>query len=150
MPEYIEPFESPTSTPDLHQRYPYILTTGGRLPVYRHSENRQNPLLREIKPKANIIIHPETANKLGIEEDQKMIIETRTGMAIGYAQYSYGIHPDVLQATPGWWEEDNINKITNWGEYSQGMGTVPMRGILCNIRKPEKLDGTDERRPANG
>lgn len=135
LPVYTEPFESPVSTPELAREYPFILTTGGRVPVFRHSENRQNPLLREICPRAEFLINPDAAREYGIRDGDRVVIVTRVGSATGYASLTEGIGRDVIQATPGWWGSDNINHVIPWGKYSQGMGTVPMRGLLCRIEK---------------
>ncbi|MBP1742424.1 MAG: hypothetical protein H6Q48_4717, partial [Deltaproteobacteria bacterium] len=45
------------------------------------------------------------------------------------------IHPDVVQATPGWRGKANINRVIPWNQFAEGIGSVPMRGILCRIRK---------------
>ncbi len=135
LPTYTDPFESSSETPERTREYPYFLTTGGRVSVFRHSENRENPLLREICPKPSFLIHPTTAYEHGIYEGEAFIIETPTGSATGYAVFTKGIHTDVIQATPGWWGRENINRVIPWGKYAQGVGTVPMRGILCRIKK---------------
>ena len=63
-----------------------------------------------------------------------MIIETQTGSAVGYAKLTEGLQPDVNQASPGWWGEENINLVVPWGKYAEGIGTVCMRGILCRVK----------------
>jgi anaerobic selenocysteine-containing dehydrogenase len=151
IPTYTEPFESPVSTPQLAREYPLILTTGGRVPVFRHSENRQNPLLREICPRSEFRINPATASEYGIENGDRVVIETRVGATAGYALLTEGIDIGVVLATPGWAGDDNINLVIPWGKYAQGMGTVPMRGLLCRIRKATEQQHTagDERRESN-
>ena len=67
LPSYREPNESPVSTPELARQYPLIITTGGRVPVFRHSELRNIPLLREIVPDLKMMINPSTANEFGIK-----------------------------------------------------------------------------------
>ena len=135
LPAYTTPFESPADAPEPEAEYPYILTTGWRLPVYRHTENRENPLLREIAPRPGLLIHPDTASGLGISEGDPVIVETRVGNATLHAVFTLGIHPDVIQATPGWRGEANINRVTPWDKFAEGIGSVPMRGILCRLRK---------------
>lgn len=141
LPTYTEPFESPAA-PDRAKECPYILTTGWRLPVYRHTENRENPLLREIHPRPGILIHPETAARLKISEGDPVIIETGTGSATLFAVITLGIHPDVVQATPGWRGKANINRVIPWNRFAEGIGSVPMRGIPCRLKKGP-ADGSD-------
>ncbi|MBM4312787.1 MAG: molybdopterin oxidoreductase, partial [Deltaproteobacteria bacterium] len=140
LPAYRSPFESPASE-DQAKRYPFILTTGWRLPVYRHTENRQNPLLREIHPRPGVLIHPDTAARLDIGEGDPVTIETGTGSATLFAVITLGLHPDVVQATPGWEGRANINRVIPWNRFAEGIGSVPMRGIRCRLRKGAAEDG---------
>lgn len=135
LPAYTEPYADPAATPDRADGYPYILTTGWRLPVYRHTENRENPLLREVHPRPGVLIHPDTAARLDISEGDPVIIETATGSATLFAVLTLGIHPDVVQATPGWRGKANINRVTPWNRFAEGIGSVPMRGLLCRLKK---------------
>lgn len=144
LPAYTEPFESPPTDPDRAKEYPYILTTGWRLPVYRHTENRENPLLREIHPRPGVLIHPDTAARLEIKEGDPVSIETGTGSATLFAVITLGIHPDVVQATPGWGGKANINRVIPWNRFAEGIGSVPMRGVLCRLKKGVTDSGDPE------
>jgi anaerobic selenocysteine-containing dehydrogenase len=135
LPTYTAPFESSKDAQRLAAEYPYLLTTGWRLPVYRHTENRENPLLKEIHPRPGLLIHPDTAGRLGISEGDPVIVETRTGSATLHAVLTLGIHPDVVQATPGWRGKANINRVIPWDRFAEGIGSVPMRGVLCRVRR---------------
>ena len=135
LPVYTETFASPAGAAEPTAEYPLILTTGWRQPVYRHTENRENPLLREIAPRPGLLIHPDTATRLGIAEGDPVIVETETGSAELFAVFTLGIHPDVIQAMPGWRGKANINRVIPWDRFAEGIGSVPMRGILCRIRK---------------
>jgi anaerobic selenocysteine-containing dehydrogenase len=141
LPAYTAPFEIPADAPGSAAGYPCILTTGWRQPVYRHTENRENPLLREIAPRPGLLIHPDTADRLGISEGNPVLIQTGTGSATLFAVLTLGIHPDVVQATPGWRGKANINRVIPWDRFAEGIGSVPMRGILCRIRKGSAESG---------
>lgn len=134
LPGYRSSPESPAAKEQMKE-YPYILTTGWRLPVYRHTENRQNPLLREIHPRPGVLIHPDTAARLDIAEGDPVVIETGTGSATLFAVITLGLHPDVVQTTPGWEGRANINRVIPWNRFAEGIGSVPMRGIGCRLRK---------------
>jgi thiosulfate reductase/polysulfide reductase chain A len=69
LPYYEEPPESPVSTPELNEKYPLILTTGSRSQYFFHSEYRQIPSLRKRHPDPVVDIHPETAEKNHIQEN---------------------------------------------------------------------------------
>ncbi len=109
------PSQAPPTTAKPTAEYPLILTTGWRQPVYRHTENRENPLLREIAPRPGLLIHPDTASRLGIAEGDPVIVETGTGSATLFAVLTLGIHPDVVQAMPGWRGKANINRVIRLG-----------------------------------
>lgn len=134
LPKYTEPFQSPLRTPELAEEYPLIMTSGRR-PFFRHTENRQNPLLREHCPVAPVRIHPATAQKAGIAQGDPLIIETPTGSCKAVAELTEGLQPDVIQTMPGWSEEENINNLIPWNEFARGIGTVSMHSIMCRIKK---------------
>jgi anaerobic selenocysteine-containing dehydrogenase len=134
LPTHTEPFQSPARTPELMTEYPLIMTSGRR-PFFRHTENRQNPLLREQCPSAPVRIHSDTANKLGIKQGDAVIIETPTGTAKARAELTEGLDPDVIQTMPGWWGDENINNLIPWNDFAKGIGTVSMHSILCRIKK---------------
>ena len=135
MPIYTVSVESAAGAPKKAEAYPYLLTTGWRPSAFRHTENRENPILRELFPRPSVLIHPDTAGGLGIVEGDPVLIETETGNAILFAVLTLGIHPDVIQATPGWRGEANINRVIPWNQFADGIGSVPMRGVLCRIRR---------------
>ena len=145
LPPFTDPFAVSGDSPELAAAYPYILTTGWRLPVYRHTENRENPLLREIHPRPSVLIHPATAGKLGIAAGDPVRIETRIGHATLFAVFTLGIHPEVVQTTPGWSGEANINRVIPWDRFAEGVGSVPMRGIRCRIGKGSTAGGASEK-----
>ena len=70
LPYYEEPQQSPVSTPELMDEYPFVLTTGARTYAYFHSEGKQIPLLRELNPDPLLEIHPKDAAKLGIADGE--------------------------------------------------------------------------------
>ncbi len=146
LPKYTEPPESPLSRPDLLKRYPYILNAGLRTPTFFHSANRQIPWLREIRPHPIVEIHPETAQKEGIEEGMWVWIESTRGKVRLKAKLNEGIHPKVVVAEHGWWfpeikdpghgwEISNINILTDNSHESMDpvMGATNIRVLLCNI-----------------
>ena len=137
MPTYTEPSQSPLRTPDLAEGYPLIMTSGRR-PFFRHTENRQNPLLREQCPAAPVRIHPETARKAGIGQGDSLVIETPTGSCRAVAELTEGVQPDVIQAMPGWGGPENINNLISWNQFARGIGTVSMHSTLCRIRKEDR------------
>ena len=146
LPQYREAPESPVSTPELYKDYPYILITGRRLPGFFHTENRQVPWLRELHRDPVVEIHPETAEKEGIEEGDWVIIESPRGRVRQRAKMFAGMDPRIISAEHGWWfperkdpghgwDESNINILTDnaYESCDPAMGATHVRTLLCRI-----------------
>jgi thiosulfate reductase/polysulfide reductase chain A len=150
LPTYIEPPESPLSTPDLLKEYPYVLITGGRTIEYYHSSGRQIKALRNRMPDPEIELHPETGKKENLKEGDWVWVETpqikgeRVRLRV---KLSSGIDPRVVHAQHGWWFpenpapdhgcfESNIAVVLSDDPPRERIcGSVPTRGTLCKIYK---------------
>ncbi len=135
LPFYTESPESPLSRPELAEKYPLILTTGGRKPVYRHSEGRHIPWLRQMALVQDVAIHPETAVAFKIEEGDEIILESPRGQMKAIAVISLETRKEWIQASPGWEGEWNVNRLTTQEYCARLVGTYLLRGLLCTIRK---------------
>lgn len=148
LPYYVEPNESPYSTPELFREYPLILMTGIRSPFFFHSQYRQLPWLRELQPYPLVQIHPETAGRLGISDGDWVWIETPRGRIKQKAQLYSGIDPRVVAAQSGWWYperpdggiwESNVNVLTVSDQpCDPATGATTLRALLCRIYKVEE------------
>ncbi|NNG01070.1 MAG: molybdopterin-dependent oxidoreductase [Desulfobacteraceae bacterium] len=146
LPRFREPPESPYSTPELCEEFPYILITGRRQPGFFHTENRQVPWLRELHRDPVVEIHPDAAGKEGIEEGQWVYIESPRGRIRQRAKYFSGMDPRIVSAEHGWWfpeknipgrgwDESNINILTDnrYETCDPAMGATSVRTLLCRI-----------------
>ena len=124
LPQYREPPESPYSTPELYKDYPYILITGARSPGFFHTENRQVPWLRELHKDPVVEIHPETAEKEGINEGTGSSSNRPGERCRQRAKLFAGMDPRIVSAQHAWWfpekkdpghgwDESNINILTD-------------------------------------
>lgn len=135
LPHYVEPFESPVSTPDLAQTYPFILTTGGRSPVYRHTELRNIPWLREIDPHLQAEMNDQAGHRLGLKDGDRVVIESPRGHIRVWLRLHPGIDPRVIQVAHGWPAEENINLLTDNEHLAELVGSTSLRGLLCRVYK---------------
>jgi len=135
LPNYREPTESPVSTPEVAKKYPLIIATGGRVPVFRHSELRNIPVLREIVPELLVSINPKTANKLGIHDGDPVIVESPRGSVEAKAYFTQGIDPRVVQVPSHWSGMNNVNKIMDNKDCAPMIGSIQLRCQLCRVRK---------------
>ncbi|MFC2001061.1 molybdopterin-dependent oxidoreductase [Chloroflexota bacterium] len=137
LPSYREPTESPVSRPDLAREYPLIITTGGRVPVFRHSEFRNEPRLREIVPDLRMMINPKTASDLGIKDGDQVVVESPRGSMEVTAYLTYGIDPRVVQVPSHWWGKNNVNLVMDNENCAPIVGGTQLRCQLCRVKKVE-------------
>lgn len=102
LPVFKEPEESPVSRPDLAQRYPLVLITGSRVPMYTHSKLRELSWLRDLMPYPIANINPEDAEKRGINEGDLIVIENSHGRIKVHAHLTYIVPQGVVDVFHGW------------------------------------------------
>jgi anaerobic selenocysteine-containing dehydrogenase len=104
LPEWKEPPESITGTPELTKKYPLILSDYHTSSVYTASWQRNVPYLREILPYPTVHIHPDTASERGIKNGDWVRIESPHGWIKVKAELYPGIRPDTVMVLHGWWQ----------------------------------------------
>jgi anaerobic selenocysteine-containing dehydrogenase len=151
LPYYQEPPESAISTPELAEKYPLILITGGRFHPFFHSEHRQIDKLRKRYPWAKMQLNPDTAKELGLAEGDWAWVETQHGRVMQKVQIFEDIDPRVVHAQHGWWYPEmpgeepwlhgvwvsNINVCTSSTEEEcdEALGSWPLRTFQCKVYK---------------
>ncbi len=151
LPVHVEPNESYSSTPELAKEYPLLLSTGGRIPFYFHTQYANLPWLRELQPYPRMQIHPETAEAHGIKEGDWVWIESPRGRIRQRASIFAGMDPRivVVQASFCYWEKQGAEKLltsnanvltSDEGPYDGPAGSSDMRALLCKIYKVEEKD----------
>ena len=104
LPEWKEPPESITGTPELVNRYPLILSDYHTSNCYSASWQRNVPYLREIQPFPALNINPDTAAERGIKDGDWVIVESPHGWIKVKADFFPGIRPDTVMLLHGWWQ----------------------------------------------
>lgn len=146
LPVYHEPYLSPVATPVTTQEFPLILATGDKIRGFFHSEGRQITSLRYRHPDPPLVIHPETAASLGMEDEDQEWVETPRGRVRMRALFSDSIEPDVVSVEHAWWfpEDDpseygwkrsNINLLFGDMEYEPDAGSECLQCALCRVFK---------------
>jgi anaerobic selenocysteine-containing dehydrogenase len=151
LPYYVEPEQSPYSAPDLARDYPLVLTTGARLPVYYHSQHRNNPLQRELFPHPQAEINTRTAAEQGIADGDWIWIESKTGKIRMQARVTPGLMPGVVSMAHGWWQGcvelglpgygwdgANANLLVSGDEHDPALGVPAVRSQLCRVYKADE------------
>lgn len=104
MPEWREPPESLTATPELTDRYPLLLSDYHTSKSYSASWLRNIPLLREIQPEPTLHIHPDAARMRGIRTGDWVTVTSPHGWIRVMAELYPGIRPDTVMLLHGWWQ----------------------------------------------
>ena len=151
LPRHEEPHENPVSNPELAKDYPLMLSTGGRIRVYFHSEHRQIESIRRRHPDPLVQIHPETAARHDILEGDWVWIESPRGRIRMKAALFDGMAPDMVHCEHGWWfpelpgEEPSLHGV--WESNANVLtdddpdvcdprgGGWPLKWGLCRITK---------------
>lgn len=149
LPQFTEPVPGPTSTPNLFAEYPLHLQTGARSINYFHSEHRQAPHLRAIKPEPLCEVNPIDAQKYGVADGDLVWIENYMGRAQRRVVVTEMVRPGLVSSDHGWWlpedksSEDygavkriNINQCLESVCGKSGFGTN-FKATCCKIYKVE-------------
>ncbi|BBE42012.1 molybdopterin-containing oxidoreductase family protein [Conexivisphaera calida] len=136
LPAYVEPEESPASRPDLASRYPLILITGSRSPVYTHSKFRELSWLRDVEPEPLARISPEDARARGISDGDAVVVETPHGSVRMRARITHMMPKGVVDVPHGWAavEGANANDATP-RQFDPISGYPAFKALLCEVRR---------------
>jgi anaerobic selenocysteine-containing dehydrogenase len=127
LPYFSEPPESEVRTPELYKKYPLVMVTGRRSPVYFHAEHRMIPWLRECEPYPLVELHPDVAGAHGIEDGEWIAIENDRGRIKRKVKITPGVHPKIISVPHGWWLPETEGKEPNlFGLWEVG----------CNVLTP--------------
>ena len=145
LPSWHEPSETPVSAPELTDKYPLILTTGGRQQPYFVSNNRQIKSLRRMEPFPLVRMHPAAARKYGLAEGDWAWIETLRGRITQKVKLEPEMAENVVNCDFGWWypeagapgygwDESNANILTIAAPpYDRYLGSYQLRALLCRV-----------------
>jgi anaerobic selenocysteine-containing dehydrogenase len=144
---YEEPPFTPVTMPDMVEKYPMILSTGRRSPVFYHTEHRNIPWLREIDPDPTIEIHPDTAKQHNISHGDWVWVENWMGRSKFKAKVTLVVPEWMVMIAHGWWfpeelgEEpslygvwkSNASMLIPMGyQGKDGLG-APIKHLLCKV-----------------
>lgn len=131
LPEWREPPESITGTPELTKKYPLILSDYHTSKAYSAAWQRNVPYLRELQPFPMLHIHPETAAVRGIKNNDWIIVESPHGWMKVKAELYPGIRPDTVMILHGWWQ----------GCRELGFDDTPLLDGGANVNNMYSVDG---------
>lgn len=157
LPVYYELPETLFSEPEHYTEHPLIMTTC-KQGHFWHSAHKQIPYIREKYPDPLVLIHPDTAAKLGIADGEWVHIGNTRGTIKQKARVTNDTTPRVVLVDYGWWfpeqgkeeefgwRESNVSLLlNNKGRFCKEMGSATMKGIGVKVYKDDPSSCTSEK-----
>ncbi len=129
---YSEPPESEVRTPELFEKYPLVMVSGRRSPVFFHSEHRNIPWLRACDPYPLVEVNPTVLQDLDVQDGEWIWIENDRGRIRRKVKANPSMHPGTVSVPHGWWLPETEGKGPNFYEAWD---------INCNILIPVDTQG---------
>ncbi len=117
--------------------YPLRLVSGVRFPTSLNSRLHKVPMLRDFVPEPLLEIHPQTAEKMGIESGDMVAIENELGRIVMRAKCTAKIAPEDVYAFHGYSEAD-VNDLFSNKELDPYTGFPAFRLTHCRVYKVRK------------
>jgi anaerobic selenocysteine-containing dehydrogenase len=133
LPYYQEPRLSPRSTPQIAEKFPLVLTTGARLPMYQHSRTFRLAWTRGLRPDASVDINPQDAEARGIGAGDWVSLSTQRGSIKVRANLTESVLPGVVSIFHAWPEAD-ANLLIEPDYLDPISGFPGFKALLCEIR----------------
>src|SRR5215472_8274574 len=104
LPAYVPPTRE-TQSAAVRADYPLILLTGDREKSYHHSRFRDQPWAAKVSPDPILLIHPENAQSLGVDDNDWVTVDVPNGPGACRlrAKISDRTPPGVVSTGMGWW-----------------------------------------------
>lgn len=154
LPTFVEPIASQRRGGSTGELLPLVLSTH-KNGVYIHTSYRHIASLRRRAPDPHFDVSPELASARGLAEGDWARLETENGTTQARVRIDEDLHPTVVLADFGWWEDcpplglhrtpttgegsANINAVLSDDEHDPTSGSVPLRAVACELRKDERL-----------
>jgi anaerobic selenocysteine-containing dehydrogenase len=134
LPLYAEPPYSPLASPDVAKDYPFVLSTGSRLPMFIHSRLFRLPWVRSLRPDAAADLNPADAVALGIAQGDQIEVATPTGSIRVRANLTQMVRRGDVHMFHGYSNAD-VNTLLEADYLDPISGFPGYKGALCAVRK---------------
>lgn len=134
LPAYKEPLLSPLSAPEVARRFPLILTTGARLPMFVHSRTFRLAWTRSLRPHPMADLNPMDAEARGIVQGDPVALSTPAGEIHVRANLTQIVPPGVVNMYHAYPEAD-VNDLIE-PDYLDPISAYPgFKSLLCQVQK---------------
>jgi anaerobic selenocysteine-containing dehydrogenase len=134
LPTYREPKLSPRSAPGEAEKFPLILTTGARLPMYQHSRTFRLGWTKSLRPDASVDMNPKDASTRGISRGDPVFLSTSRGAIRVRANLTEIVAPGVVNMYHAWPDAD-VNQLIEPDYLDPISGFPGFKSLLCEVRK---------------
>ena len=135
LPVFKEPSQSAVSNPELAAEYPLIISLGSRVVEYTNFQMRNIPGLRQLAPWPVVEIHPHTAKEYGVQENETVLLETKSGSMEVKLKLAEAIAPQVVDLQYGWGGSASGNLLAELEPLDPITGYPELKALACRIRK---------------
>ena len=138
-----EPVEGPLGSPELYKKYPLVFNSGARIQSAFRSQHLNIPGLLKMQPEPLVLIHPEDAKARGIEDRDKVWVESPRGRVAVWARVTEDVMTGQVEVNVGGgspiqaesWREANANYLTDFENRDPISGFPVYKALLCEVRK---------------
>jgi len=116
------------------EKFPLILTTGARLPMYVHSRTFRLGWTRSLRPEANVDINPADAAGRGIADGDRVSLSTQRGSLAVRAHLTEVVAPGVVNFYHAWPDAD-VNRLIPPDYLDPLSGYPGFKSLLCEVSK---------------
>jgi anaerobic selenocysteine-containing dehydrogenase len=134
LPAYAEPALSPVATPELAKKYPLVLGTGTRLPMYVHSRTFRNSWNRAMYPDPCVTMNSGDAAARGISDGDKVVLSTPRNSIEVKARITDTMAPGLANIYHGW-PDVEVNRLIEPDYLDPVSGFPGFKSLICDIQK---------------
>ncbi len=134
LPVYKEPALSPASTPEAAKKFPLVLGTGTRLPMYVHSRTFRNSWNRRLHPNPTVMINSADAEARNISDGDQVILSTPRHSINVWAKVTGTISPGAANIYHGWTNVE-VNLLIEPDYLDPISGFPGFKSLICDIQK---------------
>ncbi len=136
LPVYHPPKNSAESNPELAEKYPLVLNTGSRLPMFIHSRTFRLSWNQSLRPEAMADLNPIDAQRLKIVQGNPIRISTPQGAICVKANLTYLVQQGVVHMYHAYPNAD-VNTLFDSDYLDPISGFPGFKALLCEVEKVE-------------
>lgn len=141
VPDYIPPYESEMSNPELAQRYPLGLVSP-KPHGFLNSQYGNERYQMKIQGPQKIVLHPDDAAERGIKSGDKVRMFNERGHLEGIADVKDAVYQGLVMTNVGYWASQNssgtsVNVLTS-GRHSEFGQAGTFNDTLVQVAKADE------------